>query len=260
MIEAAALIAEHANVELWSVLGTFLRVGAIMTLLPAFGERSVPARVRFAVAGALTFICAPLVPVDPGFIDAGFGKAGATILAEVVTGAAFGILLRMFVFGLQTAGAIAAQSTSLSQIFGGATGLDPQPAMGQALTLAGLTLAVIAGLHLRVIEFVVTTYHLVPFGAVFSAQDMLQIGVEQVAGCFALGFVLAAPFVLASVIYNITLGVINKAMPQLMVAFVGAPAITAGGLIFLMLSAPFVLQIWLTALQAFLHEPWGFPR
>jgi flagellar biosynthetic protein FliR len=35
-------------------------------------------------------------------------------------------------------------------------------------------------------------------------------------------------------------------MPQLMVAFVGAPAISLGGLILLMLVAPLMLTLWLT--------------
>ena len=48
------------------------------------------------------------------------------------------------------------------------------------------------------------------------------------AASFALALSLAAPFVIASLLYNVALGVINKAMPQLMVAFVGAPAITCG--------------------------------
>jgi len=42
-----------------------------------------------------------------------------------------------------------------------------------------------------------------------------------------------------------------------MVAFVGAPAITAGGLILLALTAPYLLAIWLTALNTFLAAPFG---
>ena len=62
---------------------------------------------------------------------------------------------------------------------------------------------------------------------------------------------------MASFLYNVTLGVINKAMPQLMVAFVGAPAITAGGLALLMLSSPFLLALWGERLFAFMQSPFG---
>ena len=66
--------------------------------------------------------------------------------------------------------------------------------------------------------------------------------------CLALvtlfGFSLAAPFVIMGFAYNVALGAINRAMPQLMVAFVGAPAITAAGLLVLMLAAPVILHFW----------------
>ncbi|MBC7155841.1 MAG: type III secretion protein, partial [Rhodobacteraceae bacterium] len=42
---------------------------------------------------------------------------------------------------------------------------------------------------------------------------------------------------------------------QLMVAFVGAPALTAGGLAMLFLSVPVVLAVWMQAFDLFLADP-----
>jgi flagellar biosynthetic protein FliR len=44
-------------------------------------------------------------------------------------------------------------------------------------------------------------------------------------------------------------------MPQLMVTFVGAPAITLGALALLMLSAPILLGLWHEGFTAFLADP-----
>lgn len=77
---------------------------------------------------------------------------------------------------------------------------------------------------------------------------------------FANAFTLAAPFVITSLIYNVALGAINRAMPQLMVAFVGAPAITAGGLILLMLISPLILSIWLDEFNIRLANPFAMPK
>jgi len=62
-----------------------------------------------------------------------------------------------------------------------------------------------------------------------------------------------------SVLYNLALGVINKAMPQLMVAFVGAPVITLGAILLLFLAAPTMLGVWLSSLDHFMANPFG-PR
>ncbi len=81
------------------------------------------------------------------------------------------------------------------------------------------------------------------------------------AQAFALGFSLAAPFVIAGFAYNLALGAINRAMPQLMVAFIGAPAITAGGLLILMLAAPVhPALLGRTASTLTLADPLGLPR
>ena len=73
------------------------------------------------------------------------------------------------------------------------------------------------------------SYEILPMGLPVPAADVAAWGTARVAQAFALGFSLAAPFVIAAFAYNLALGAINRAMPQLMVAFIGAPAITAGG-------------------------------
>ncbi|MEO1749990.1 MAG: flagellar biosynthetic protein FliR, partial [Pseudomonadota bacterium] len=161
-----------------------------------------------------------------------------------------------FVMALQTAGTVAAQSTSLSQILG-TQGIDPIPAMGHILVLGGITLAMITGLHVRLAELVILTYALFPVAQFPSGAAVSAWGVQQIANTFALAFSLAAPFVIISVLYNLTLGVINRAMPQMMVVFVGAPVITAAGMTILLVMAPAMLTLWVEALGGFMSNPFG---
>ena len=234
---------------LWQGFVVFFRLAAIVSLLPAFGERSVSVRVKLAVTLAFVLITAPALPLAPS--PPGLDGLTILVLTETIIGVMLGIGIRLFVMALQTAGSIAAQSTSLSQILGGAA-VDPLPAIGYILIVAGLALATMTGLHVKAAALMILSYAMGQFqdgGAVSSW------GVAQIANAFALAFTLAAPFVILSVIYNIALGAINKAMPQLMVAFIGAPVITAGGLFVLMLAAPFMLEVWLSALDNFLASP-----
>jgi len=257
MIEDLATLSSISQQALWQAFVVFVRVGAIISLVPAFGEQSVPARVKIGLALALTFIVVPAAPTPP--VQVLVPAVAGLILAETVTGLFMGLMLRLFVLALQVTGSIAAQATSLSQLFGGSSS-DPQPAMGHILVIGGLALATIMGLHVQIAEFVINSYALVPMGNVIPSEMLTRAGVAEISRAFALGFTLAAPFVIASLIYNVTLGVINKAMPQLMVAFVGAPAITAGGLIILMFSAPLMLSLWVEAMGAFMMDPFRGPR
>lgn len=237
----------------WSALLVFLRIGAALALLPAFGEQSVPQRLRLIIALAFTAIVAPAVSTQmpaPGLLPAA---------AEIVAGLALGAVFRLFILALQIAGSMIAQATSLSQIAGGAAP-DPQPAVGHLLTAAGLAMAVMAGLHVKFAETLILSYSLMPAGAFPSAAEFAEWGLAQTAHAFALGFSLAMPFTIAALMYNLALGAINRAMPALMVSFIGAPALSAGGLALLALLAPVLLAVWTGALESFLANPFEDPR
>ena len=90
----------------------FLRVGAMMALLPAFGERSVPARIRLVITLMFTVLVAPAVSDRyPAFEH--LEDLVRTAGIEVLAGLAIGILLRLMMLVLQMAGTIAANATRL---------------------------------------------------------------------------------------------------------------------------------------------------
>lgn len=246
-----AQIADLSETFLRAGLLTFLRVGAAMALLPAFGEQSVPARLRLVLALAFTAVVTPAVA----------GRhAGAAVLlpalGEVLSGLLIGLSLRLMVLALQTAGAIAAQSASLSQLFATA-GAEPQPAMGTLFTLGGLALAVQSGLHVRAAELLILSYDLMPAGSIPEAGDVARWGTAQGARALSLSLSLSAPFVIAAMLWNVALGVLNRAMPQLMVSFIGAPALSYGALVVLAIAAPLLLSVWLQAFQSNLSAPFA---
>lgn len=256
MIRISPADTETLLIGFWHFAAVFLRVGAATALLPAFGERSVPARVKIAVALGFSVAVGTVLPPAP--LQPGLIPWSQLIVVETVIGFALGFVLRLFVLALQTAGTMAAQATSLSQILGGAA--EPVPAIGYILVVAGLAVAVTAGLHVRAVEFLVLSYDLLPQGQWPNPRDLSGWGVSRIAQAFSLAFLLASPFVIVSALYNLTLGVINRAMPQLMVAFVGAPAVTLGSIVILALCAPAMLAVWLDAMGDFLAAPTGGMR
>jgi flagellar biosynthetic protein FliR len=238
--------------SLWHGFIVFLRVATLVSLLPAFGEQSVPVRIKLAIALAFVMIIAPAVtPIETA---PSLDSVTWLALTEIVSGLMLGLGIRLFVLALQTAGSIAAQSTSLSQILGGAVA-DPLPALGYTLIVGGLALAVMAGLHVKAAALVILSYDMLPIGRLPDGSVVSQWGVAQIRHAFELAFTLAAPFVIVSVLYNLALGAINKAMPQLMVAFVGAPVITFAGIFLLFLGAPLILMTWVQALDSFMANP-----
>lgn len=233
----------------------FLRIGAVLSLMPAFGEQVVPQRVRLILVLAFTAIVAPAV-FEPVSATKGLIGTGGI---EVLAGLAIGIGLRLFIIALQMAAAIIAQVTSLSQLFGGTTP-EPQPAIGNLLTVVGLALAVLSGLHVKAASLFIQSYQVLPAGRLPNAADMADWGLQQIVTSLVLAFSLAAPFVIGSIIYNLALGVINKAMLQLAVSLVGAPLLTFGSLVLMAIVVPFMLSVWLGHFDAFLAAPFVIAR
>ena len=254
MTEMIALLTQLTGLGqnmLWVGFLVFLRVSAAMALLPAFGEQAVPQRVKLVLALMFTAVVAPAVNAEVVLVK--FDSV-TPFVTEIVSGVLIGIGLRFFIYTLQIAAAIIAQATTISQLFAG-TGPDPQPAIGNILVMAGISLALIAGLHLRVTELLIVSYKMLPTGQFPGASDMADWGLHQTRRAFSLGFSLAAPFVVASFIYNIAIGVINRAMPSLMVSLVGAPALAAGGLLLFAIAAPILLSVWMAALETYYLAP-----
>jgi flagellar biosynthetic protein FliR len=208
--------------------------------------------VRLILALALTAIVTPAVAARLQDLPSVPIAAAEAVLA----GLALGIGMRLFILALQMAGSIVAQTTSLSQLFGGATP-EPQPAIGNLLTMASLALALRAGLHVKATSLLILSYDFLPADRFPGMADLADWGLQRVVQATVLAFSLAAPFVIASVIYNLALGVINRAMPQMPVSLVGAPLLTAGALILMVLVVPTMLAVWMQGFDAFLSNPRG---
>ena len=248
-------LAEASGVLALAPVLAFLRISSAFFFLPAFGETMIPLRVRLALAIAMTALVAPSIAV-PSPVPGGTGELLALGAGEIVIGLLIGLAIRLVYISLQVAGVMAAQATSLSQLLGG-DATEPQPALGAILMMAGLALVMSLGLGARVVEMFVILFQRLPPGRLWGAEDGAAWIVPAVAASFRLALTLAAPFLILSILYNLGLGVINKAMPQLMVAFVGAPAITFGTILLLVLAAPALLLAWSEALDGRLIAPFA---
>lgn len=253
LMQLASQLSGLGQDMLWTGFLVFLRVGAAMALMPAFGEQAVPQRIKLVLALAFTAVVAPAVSGDLNGVKPG---TATPLITEVIAGLIIGAGLRFFIIALQIAGTIIAQATTLSQLFAG-TGPEPQPAIANLLVMAGLALAVMAGLHVHAAELLILSYDPLPAGKFPGASDTADWGLFQIARAFSLAFAMASPFVAASLIYNVAIGVINRAMPTLMVSFIGAPALALGGLLLLAIVTPLALAVWMAALNGFIAAPFS---
>jgi flagellar biosynthetic protein FliR len=237
---------------IWPVFGLFARLSIFFMLVPVFGERAVPARIRIGVAMLAAFLLYPVLQDDMAAIrDAGVVRLLAT---EALTGFVFGFALRLAVHALQILGMVVSQTLSLSQPLGEGIASEPNTTISTMMMMAGVTLLVSMNLHVAMIGVLADSFQSVPLGTALELQASATWLTDITVGLLRLCLSLALPFVVLNFAYNLILGFLNRAMPQLMVSFVGLPGMTMAGLFLLVICASAMLMAWADAVFALMAE------
>lgn len=237
----------------------FARTGAMVMLLPAIGEVGVPAMVRLVLALAISLALAPTVAAtyaqgEPANILA----LGLLLAQEITAGILIGAMARIIMSALQVAGTLIATQTGLAY----AQTVDPTShgeqgmVVGNFLSLLGVVLIFATNLHHLAIGAVAGSYRLIPPGAALPTGDMAELVTSLVSGSFALGFQLAAPFLVFGFALSVGIGVLARLMPQLQIYFVAMPLNILVGFLLMVLILGSMMTLFLdfysTRMGAFL--------
>lgn len=251
------MLAQLLPANLFAFFLVFGRIGTALILLPGFGEVYVSTRIRLLLGLAVTAVVTPVVqakiPAMPGTPLGLFVLLGG----EILIGLFLGVLTRILLMALSTAGGIIAYQTSLANALVYDIAAQEQGALvSSLLTAVGVLLIFVSNLHLVMLRALVDSYALFPVGAVPMIGDMSKMVTEAVSRSFVLSVQIAAPLIVLGLVFFLGLGLLARLMPQIQVFFVAQPlqiglgllalafTITAGMLMFLdrfgAMLAPFV--------------------
>lgn len=226
----------------------FARTGAMIMLLPAIGEASVPPLVRLVLALAISLALGPTVAASYAQAAPTSTLAlGLLIAQEVTAGILVGTMARIIMSALQVAGFLIATQTGLAY----AQTVDPTShgeqgaIVGNFFALLGVVLIFATNLHHLAIGAVAGSYHLIPPGVGLPTGDMAELTIRLVSGSFALGFQLAAPFLVFGFALSVGIGVLARLMPQLQIYFVAMPLNIMVGFLLLVLLLGSMMTLFL---------------
>jgi flagellar biosynthetic protein FliR len=236
----------------------FARVGAMIMLLPGIGTMGVPARVRLVLALAVAFALTPTVQsAYPAIAPTTLVQLTILIAQEITCGVLVGAMASIIMSALQVAGFLIASQIGLSY----AQTIDPTQntqgaVVGNFMTLLGVVAIFATDMHHLAIGAISGSYRLLPPGGHLPTSDMAQLVIQLVSGSFALGFQLAAPFLVFGFAVYAGLGVLSRLMPQLQIFFVAVPInILCGFVIMLALLGTMItvfLNYYSTSMAVFL--------
>ena len=241
--------------EVYAAGLVFVRVAAIVMLLPGVGEQGVPPRIRLSFALVLALTLTPLVSGGLPAVPATAGVMGGQVIAEALIGLMIGALLRLFLTSLAVAGEVLSLQTTLS--FAQTTNpLQAQPtaALGAFLTLLGVVLIFATDLHHLFIGAIARSYVIFKPGEALPLADAATLAGRTLSEAFALGIQLSAPVIVFSVVLNVAAGLVNRVMPQFQVFFAATPLSVLGGLSIFALSLGVLGLVWMDRYEAFVRR------
>jgi flagellar biosynthetic protein FliR len=233
----------------------FARIGAMVMLLPGFGEANIPVRVRLAIALALTLIILPLHRNDYQVSMTSIAPLLVLMVHEIIIGVVLGATARVTLSALAVAGSVIAQQLGLGFV----TTIDPTQGqqgalIGNFLTMLGLALLFATDMHHLVIAALNESYNAFSPGELMSSGDVAALATRAFSTAFKIGIQLAAPFIVFGLVFNLGLGVLARLMPQMQVYFVGVPLSILGGFLILALVLATMMGTYLDYFGGVMHQ------
>lgn len=218
------MLRELLAVDVFKLLLIVARLGTAIMFAPGFSGALVTSRTRLLLAFLLAFLLMPVLnpmlppmPVDP---------MGMTmlVLGEATVGLFFGLLMQVLIMPMDLAGNFISYATGLTNAFVyDSLSQEQAQIVTSLLNTVTLTLILITDTHHLMLRAMVDSYGLFQPGGALPMGDFSQTLMRVTADSFSIAMRLAAPLVVFALVFNVSLGLMNKLVPQMQVFFVGTP-------------------------------------
>lgn len=230
----------------------FCRVGGCFLLMPGLASVRVPVQIRLFVAIAATGALLvhlwdqilPLIDRRPQIL-------APMIVSELMIGALIGLMARLYMMALQFIGAGVAMLIGYGGMAGpGIEEAEPQAALASIISFSALLLLFVFDFHHEIVRALVASYTVAPLNVFFNPQAALVDIADTLSEAFFMVLRLGSSFVAYAILVNLTIGFVNKLVPQIPVYFISLPFVIAGGLIIIYFGAGSMLALFADSFMA----------
>lgn len=232
--------------ELFCFFAVLVRVSVMITVLPIFGDKTIPAPVKVLLSLAVTFVLYPglvkqdlVRPADAVIWAASTWGIVRTVGQEVLVGLAIGFVAKLVFDAIQVGASIVSNMMG----FGMASVYDPHHET-QTTVIAEIQVAISMLLFLAL-----DGHHLMLHGALDSFRfcglgeagmtALAQTRVIEMTGTvLKFGIQLGAPITVVMFGVNVAFGIFSKTIPQMNVLVLSLGISAFAGIVVMMLGAP----------------------
>jgi len=234
----------EAQIMAWvaPIFWPFLRVLGVFASAPIFSSRSVPMRLKVALAFLIAVCIQPALPAPP-MLSLTSPEALGAVIQQIAIGVSIGLAVRIVFASVEMAGEIIGLQMGLNfaGFFDPATNAQSSP-VGRYFGNMTMLLFVVMNGHLMLILAVTHSFHTFPVGG-----DMLAVvqtmRLHELGGLiFYYGLWIALPMIGMLLFVNVVLGIIARIAPQMNVFAIGFPLTLSVGLVGIAFTLPLLDQ------------------
>jgi len=249
------------NQQIILFLLMFVRLTAILYLIPIFGHKVVQPRIRIGLAFFLSLILFPIA-ASKGAVPEVRNLFGFfwMVIMEVGVGVVIGYFT-LFIFGaVSFAGSIIDTDMGFAML----SLSDPvdetimSTATGVFLTLIFTILFLLFNGHYFLLMALQKSFEYIPVGrAAFPSEPLAYAAAGAVTLLMEVAIRLAAPIMVVMFITSVALGIIAKTMPQMNIFFVGAPLKIGVGFLTIIVALPGLVKLFEWVVQRMYKDIWA---
>lgn len=224
-----------------------VRLAGFFQVLPVFGSSAIPPIVKIMISVVLgVFLLLFLKIPAYNLNNTSWLLFGVLVVKELAIGVFFGLALRIVFFGLLYAMDIVSSMLGLSY----ASLFDPLEAensivLGAIIDVLALLFFLSLNLHHQVIQLMFDSFQWVS-PVTLDLQKISYLAVSKfLSQIFLLGLSFAMPLLVSSILVNLSLGFLNRSVPQFNVFLIGSSLVIILGFLILALSLPIFLQTFI---------------
>jgi len=226
------------------LLGFFIiltRVSAFFMVLPIFGQRGIPVRIKVAMVVFVSLFFLMIKPVAINPAEIGLFEAVILLCAEAIYGLALGLILAILFSAVKIGGRIIERQMGFAM----AQTLDPlsgemEGPLGMLLESVFILLFLSANGHHLFFLALSGSFESFPPGSAPTAQILAKGVVEAGSVMFMAGLRLAAPLLAVFFLVLVILAVLARMVPEMDILFLSFPIRIGMGLLLITLILPFL--------------------
>jgi len=217
------------------------RISAFFLVLPVFGWKSIPVRIKVAITVLLTMFFSMIIPFPIKAGEISPIEAILLLANEATYGLALGLIVTCIFAAVKFGGRVIERQMGLAmaQILDPLTGERAQP-LGSLLEMIFILLFLSANGHHLFLLIISRSYESFPAGSM-PTIPVLTEGVINAGSTMLLhGLKLAAPTLAAFIILMVVLAVFARMVPEMNILFISLPVRVGLGMLMVAIFMPFI--------------------